>query len=323
MPGGPNISFRMPPTFFLVGVPGLEDGAIWVSVSFCAVYILAVLGNCSLLYIIRTEKRLHGPMYFFLSMLALNDVAFSSSTVPKMLAIFWFGDGQVAAEGCLAQMFFVHSLSVVESGILASMAFDRFIAICYPLRYTSLLTVALLGRIAAVIVVRAIVTILPIPVLVGRLQYCRENVVSHSYCEHMAVVKLACGDTRVNSVYGLVLSLSITGFDLLFIGLSYAMILRAVHRLPSRGARHKAVGTCGSHVCVIVVTYLPGIFSFVTYRFGQNSVPHDVHVLFANIYILFPALLNPVIYGVKTKPIRERVLKTLLRDDTAAFRSPR
>ncbi|KAM4045590.1 olfactory receptor 52K1-like [Anomaloglossus baeobatrachus] len=306
-----NTSTHMPAAFFLIGISGLEDLGILVSIFFCVLYILAILGNASITYIIWTEKSLHGPMYFFLAMLAVNDLAFSSSTVPKMLGIFWTSDSRIDAFSCLVQMFFVHFLSVVESGILTAMAYDRYIAICSPLRYTSILTFIVLERIAASILVRAFFTIFPIPVLVGRLHYCGGDVVLHSYCDHMAVVNVACGDTRVDSIYGLVLSLSITGFDLIFIGLSYMMILQAIFQLPSRNARHKAVGTCGSHICVIIAAYVPGIFTFVTYRFGQKTVPQNVHIFLANIYIVFPAFLNPIIYGVKTKQIRDSALKML------------
>ncbi|XP_018427149.1 PREDICTED: olfactory receptor 52K1-like [Nanorana parkeri] len=311
MPLVPNISFHMPSAFLLIGIPGLQEGSVWTSIFFCSLYVLAILGNGTILYIIKTEESLHTPMFFFLSMLALNDLAFSSSTVPKTLAIFWLDDGLIDATSCLTQMFFVHCLSVIESGTLASMAYDRFMAICSPLRYNSVLTYSLLEKIAFVILARAVVVIFPIPVLVGRLQYCGGNVVLHSYCDHMAVVNVACGDTQINSVYGLALSLFITGFDLLFIGLSYAMILRTIFKMPSREARHKAVGTCGSHICVIISAYLPGIFSFVTYRFGKKTVPHNVHIFLANIYIVFPAFMNPFIYGVRTKQIRRRVLHIL------------
>ncbi|XP_075119333.1 olfactory receptor 52K1-like [Leptodactylus fuscus] len=306
-----NNTSHMPSTFILIGIPGLEDLGMLTSISFCILYVLAVLGNSLILHIIWRKKSLHGPMYFFLAMLAVNDLAFSSCTVPKMLGIFWRNDGRIDAFACLTQMFFVHFLSVMESGILAAMAYDRYIAICSPLRYTSILTYIVLEKIAASIVLRAFITIFPIPVLVSRLQYCGGDVVLHSYCDHMAVVNVACGDTIVDSMYGLVLSLSITGFDLIFIGLSYTMILGAIFRLPSRDARHKAVGTCGSHICVIIAAYLPGIFSFVTYRFGQKTVPHNVHIFLANIYIVFPAFLNPIIYGVRTKQIRDSVLKML------------
>ncbi|XP_072256539.1 olfactory receptor 52K1-like [Pyxicephalus adspersus] len=304
----PNTSFSMPSMFLLIGIPGLQEGAIWASILFCVLYVLAILGNGILLYVIKTEKSLHTPMYFFLSMLAINDLAFSSSTVPKTLVIFWFNDGLIDATSCLTQMFFVHCLSVIESGILASMAYDRFMAICSPLRYNSVLTSSLLEKIAFVILARAVVVIIPIPVLVGRLQYCGDNIVLHSYCDHMAVVNVACGDTKIDSIYGLALSLSITGFDLLFIGLSYAMILRTVFNMSSREAQHKAVGTCGSHICVILTAYLLGTFNFITYRFGKKTIPHNVHIFLSNIYIVFPAFMNPFIYGVRTKQIRQRVL---------------
>ncbi|XP_072256552.1 olfactory receptor 52P1-like [Pyxicephalus adspersus] len=303
----PNTSFHMPSTFLLIGIPGLENGAMWISVIFCALYILAILGNGTLLYIIKTEKSLHTPMYFFLSMLALNDLAFCSSTVPKTLGILWMNDGLIDATSCLTQMFFVHCLSVTESGILAAMAYDRFVAICFPLRYSSILTYSLLKRISVAILLRAIVVIFPIPVLVGQLEYCGDNIVLHLYCDHMAVVNVACGDKHVDSVYGLVVSLSVTGFDLLFVGLSYTLILQAIFKMPTKEARQKAVGTCGSHISILVVAYFSAIFSFVTYRFGQKTIPHNVHILAANMYILFLPFWNPLIYGVKTKQIRQRV----------------
>ncbi|CAI9535367.1 unnamed protein product [Staurois parvus] len=306
----------MPSTFLLIGIPGLENGVMWTSVVFCVLYILAILGNSILLYIIKTEESLHTPMYFFLSMLALNDLAFCSSTVPKTLGIFWMDGGLIDATSCLTQMFFVHCLSVTESGILAAMAYDRFVAICSPLRYSSLLTYGLLQKIALIILLRAIVVIFPIPVLVGQLQYCGDNVVLHSYCDHMAVVNVACGNKHVDSVYGLVVSLSVTGFDLLFIGLSYSMILQAIFKMPTKDARQKAVGTCGSHISIIVIAYVSAIFSFVTYRFGQDTIPPNVHILSSNFFILFLPFWNPLVYGVKTKKIRQRVKRILFHNQS-------
>ncbi|XP_077330712.1 olfactory receptor 52D1-like [Lithobates pipiens] len=312
----PNTSLHMPSTFLLIGIPGFENGVAWISVVFCALYILAILGNGSLLYIIKTEESLHTPMYFFLSMLALNDLAFCSSTVPKTLGIFWANGGLIDSPGCLAQMFFVHCLSVIESGILAAMAYDRCVAVCSPLRYSSVLTYSLLQKIALVILLRAIAVIAPIPILVGRLQYCGGNIVLHSYCDHMAVVNVACGSKYVNSVYGLAMSLCVTGCDLLVIGLSYSMVLQAIFRMPTKDARQKAVGTCSSHISIIVVAYFCAIFSFVTYRFGQDAVPHNVHILSSNFYILFLPFWNPLIYGMKTKLIRQRLKRILFYQST-------
>lgn len=271
---------------------------------------MAVLGNATLLWVIWTESSLHKPMYLFLSMLALTDMALPTCIVPKMLTIFWMGTQEISFVACLVQMFMIHALCAVESGTLTAMAYDRYVAIRSPLSYTALLTANTVAKLGAVIASRAVIIVLPFPFLVKRLPFCRSHLISHSYCEHMALVKLACGDTTPNNLYGLILSLVIVGADLSFIFISYGLILHAVFRLPSVEARRKALGTCGAHVGVIVILYTPGVFSFLCHRFGHN-VPHHVHIFLANIYLVVPAMLNPIVYGAKTKEIRDRVLRAL------------
>ncbi|KAJ6664831.1 hypothetical protein lerEdw1_005803 [Lerista edwardsae] len=173
-----------------------------------------------------------------------------------------------------------------------------------------MLTASTVAKLGAAIAARALAAVLPFPFLVRRLPFCRSRLISHSYCEHMAVVKLACGDTTPNNLYGLVMSLLMAGADLSCIFVSYGLILRAVFRLPSLQARHKALGTCGAHVGVIVIAYTPGLFSFLTHRFG-HSIPHHVHIFLANFYLMVPAMLNPIVYGAKTKELRDRVLRAL------------
>uniref|UniRef100_A0A670IDJ5 Olfactory receptor n=1 Tax=Podarcis muralis TaxID=64176 RepID=A0A670IDJ5_PODMU len=297
-------------SFFLLGLPGLENIQVWISIPFCFIYAMAVFGNATLLWIIKTDSSLHKPMYLFLSMLALTDIAMPTCIVPKMLGIFWAGAQEITFAGCLVQMFMIHALCAVESGTLTAMAYDRYVAICSPLSYTTLLTTNTVAKFGAVIGVRAFIIVLPFPFLVKRLPFCHSHLISHSYCEHMAVVKLACGDTTPNNLYGLILSLAIVGADLGFIFVSYGLILHAVFQLPSLEARHKALGTCGAHVGVIIILYTPGLFSFLTHRFGHN-IPHHVHIFLANIYLMVPAMLNPIVYGAKTKEIRERVLSAL------------
>ncbi|XP_053167957.1 olfactory receptor 52P1-like [Hemicordylus capensis] len=297
-------------SFFLLGLPGLEKIQVWLSIPFCFIYATALLGNATLLWVIWTEPSLHKPMYLFLSMLALTDMALPTCILPKMLAIFWVGSQGITFAACLVQMFMIHALCAVESGTLTAMAYDRYVAVCFPLSYSSLLTANTVIKLGAIIAARALVIVLPFPFLVKRLPFCHSHLISHSYCEHMAVVKLACGDTTPNNLYGLILSLVIVGADLSFIFISYGLILHAVFRLPSLEARHKALGTCGAHVGVIVILYTPGLFSFLTHRFG-HSVPHHVHIFLANIYLMVPAMLNPIVYGAKTKQIRGRVLRAL------------
>uniref|UniRef100_A0A8D0HCM5 Olfactory receptor n=1 Tax=Sphenodon punctatus TaxID=8508 RepID=A0A8D0HCM5_SPHPU len=302
-------SFR-PSSFFLIGIPGLETTQHWIAVPLCAMYLLALLGNTVILGVIKSEPGLHQPMYLFLANLAVTDLVLSTSTLPKMLCIFWFDSRAIGFHACLTQMFFIHAFSSVESGILVAMAFDRYIAICQPLRYSAILKTSTVAKMSLLVVLRGVVLITPFPILLRRLSFCGHSIIPHSYCEHMAVVKLVCADTTVNKLYGLAVALLVVGLDILSIALSYIMILRAVFSLPSSDARLKALSTCVSHLCVILGFYIPGLFSFLTHRFG-HQVPHHVHILLANLYLLVPPMMNPIVYGVKTKQIRVQVMKFL------------
>lgn len=135
-----------PSTFIFIGIPGLEAAHIWISIPFCVVYLLALLVNCSLLFIIKTEPSFLEPMYLFLCMLAIADLVVCSTAVPKLLSLFWFHDGEIRFEACLTQVFLIHSCSTMESGFFLAMAFDKYVAICNPLRHSVILTHAVIGR---------------------------------------------------------------------------------------------------------------------------------------------------------------------------------
>ncbi|NXQ30952.1 O52B2 protein, partial [Alaudala cheleensis] len=305
-----NESSFDPITFVLTGIPGMEESHRWISVPFCLMYLTAVLSNLALLLLIAADRRLHEPMYLFLAMLALSDLMLSTATVPKMLAIFWFGAREISFDACMAQMFFTHFSFIVESSVLLAMAFDRYVAVCEPLRYASLLTPAAIAKAAGAAVLRGLCIMFPPIFLLKRLPFCGHKVMPHTYCEHMGVARLACADIRPNVWYGLTTALLSSGLDAVLIALSYALILRAVFRLPSPEARRKALGTCGSHLCAILVFYVPAFFSFLTHRFGRH-VPGHVHILLADLYVVVPPVLNPIVYGVRTRQIRERVTRLL------------
>ncbi|XP_005380106.1 PREDICTED: olfactory receptor 52M1 [Chinchilla lanigera] len=301
----------VPSSFHLMGIPGLESLYIWLSIPFSSMYLVAVVGNVTILAVIRVEHSLHQPMYFFLCMLAIIDLVLSTSTMPKLLSIFWFGAGDIGLDACLAQMFLIHCFATVESGIFLAMAFDRYVAICNLLYHTTVLTHAVVGHLGLAAFLRGVLYIGPLPLMIRlRLPLYKSHIISHSCCEHMAVITLTCGDSRVNNVYGLSIGFVVLVLDSMAIATSYVMIFRAVMGLATPEARLKTLGTCGSHVCAIVIFYVPIAVSSLIHRFGHHVSP-PIHTLLANFYLLIPPILNPIVYAVRTKQIRERLLQIL------------
>ncbi|XP_037696083.1 olfactory receptor 52H1-like [Choloepus didactylus] len=310
-----NLSSFNPGPLILLGIPGLEKFHIWIGIPFFTSYLVGLAGNSVLLYLIFREHSLHEPMFFFLSMLAVTDLSLSNTCVPQIVSIFWLGPQKITFSGCLTQMFFLHYSFAMDSATLLAMAFDRYVAICFPLRYNTILTRQIITKIVLAIISRSFCIIFPCVFLLKRLPFCRTLIIPHTYCEHIGIARLACADISINIWYGFAVPVLTVTSDLILIGVSYALILRAAFHLPSRDARQKALSTCGSHICVILIFYTPAMFSVLTHRFGHN-IPHSFHILFANLYVAIPPALNPVIYGVKTKNIRDKIILLLFPKGT-------
>ncbi|XP_074798227.1 olfactory receptor 51G2-like [Natator depressus] len=298
--------------FLLTGIPGQEDVHLWISIPFCLVYVISIAGNSVILFIIKTDPSLHEPMYIFLSMLAITDLALSISTMPTTLGIFLFNSREISLDACFAQLFFIHSLSIIESSVLLLMAFDRFVAICYPLRYASILTLSRIGKMGLVFVLRGVAVIFPLPFLLKQFRYCRANVLSHCYCLHQEVMKMACSDITVNYIYGFFLTVSMVGLDSLFIFLSYVMILKTVLKVASRMECLRALNTCVSHLCAVLLFYTPEIGLAVIHRFEEGSPPL-LKVLLGYISLFVPPLMNPIVYSVKSKQLRARIIRVFVK----------
>ncbi|XP_066109849.1 olfactory receptor 51A7-like [Saccopteryx bilineata] len=301
-------------TFFLIGIPGIEPANIWISIPICFIYLVAILGNCTILFFVKTQTCLHEPMYYFLSMLAVSDLGLSLSSLPTMLKVFLFNAPGISPDACIAQEFFIHGFSAMESSVLLIMSFDRFIAIYSPLRYTSILTSARVSKIGFVFSLKNVLLILPFPFTLKYLRYCKKNLLSHSYCLHQDVMKLACSDNKVNVIYGLFVALTAI-LDLTFIFMSYMLILKAVLSIASQKKRFKALNTCVSHICAVLIFYVPIISLAVIYRFAKHSFP-IAKILMADIFLLVPPLMNPIVYCVKSQQIRNLVLGKLCQKQT-------
>ncbi|VCW67535.1 unnamed protein product [Gulo gulo] len=295
-----------PATLQLTGIPGMQRGHAWVALIFCILYLISIIGNLSILTLVVREPALHQPMYYFLSMLSLNDLGVSFSTLPTVLATFCFNYRHVGFDACLVQMFFIHTFSFMESGILLAMSFDRFVAICDPLRYATVLTNSRILAMGLGITLKSVMFMAPLPILLRQLPYCHVNVLSHSYCLHSDLIQLPCADTKLNNILGLSIVLATFGLDSLLIVVSYVLILYTVLGIASGEGRRKALNTCVSHICAVLLYYVPMIAVSVMHRAAKHASPL-VHTLMSSIYLFVPPVINPIIYSVKTKPIRQGI----------------
>ncbi|XP_053871959.1 olfactory receptor 51G2-like [Malaclemys terrapin pileata] len=299
--------------FLLTRIPGQEDiQNVWISLPFCFIYVFSILGNSTILFIIKTDPSLHEPMYIFLSMLAVTDLGLSISTIPTILGIYLFNSKEISLNACFAQLFFIHSFVFTESSILLLMAFDRFVAISNPLRYASILTLPRISKMGLVCVLRGVAVSFPFPFLLKRFQYCRDNVLSHSYCLHQDVMNLACSDITINYVYGLFLTVFTVGFDSLLIFLSYVMILKTVLSVASHTECLRALNTCVSHLCAVLLFYIPDIGLALIHRLGKGSSTL-LQIVLGYIFLLVPPLMNPIVYSVKSKHLRARIIRVFIK----------
>ncbi|XP_032004376.1 olfactory receptor 52I2-like, partial [Hylobates moloch] len=182
-----NHTMETPASFLLVGIPGLQSSHLWLAISLSVMHIIAPLGNTLIVTAIWMDSTRHEPMYCFLCVLAAVDIVMASLVVSKMVSIFCSGDSSISFNACFTQMFFVHLATAVETGLLLTMAFDRYVAICKPLHYKTILIPQVMLGMSVTITIRAITAMTPLSWMMNHLPFCGSNVVVHSYCEHIAL----------------------------------------------------------------------------------------------------------------------------------------
>ncbi|XP_071074470.1 olfactory receptor 52K1-like [Dasypus novemcinctus] len=200
----------------------------------------------------------------------------------------------------------IYFLNVFDCNILLVMALDRYVAICYPLRYLEIVTGQLLAGLVVMAAAKSICVVAPVVGLASRVRFCRSDIIHHFACEHMALMKLSCGDISLNKTVGLIVRIFNRVLDMLLLVASYSHIIHAAFKISSGRARSKALNTCGSHLLVIFTVYFSTMSSSIVYRVARTA-SQDVHNLLSAFYLLLPCLVNPIIYGARTKEIRQHL----------------
>ncbi|XP_023207427.1 olfactory receptor 52K1-like [Xiphophorus maculatus] len=293
--------------FILNGFAELGDLRPVLFVPFLLMFIVALLANSLLVYVVVSQRSLHQPMSILIAGMACVDLCLPVFFVPNMLLSFLFDWKGISLIGCLVQMHFIHFFGTFQSTILVWMALDRYFAICTPLHYHELMALQRFLKFIVPLVVRNMLLISLFVSLAGKLSFCR-NVMNHCFCEHMALVELACGSTAINNLVGLITVFLIPVFDFLFIAASYILIISTMLRSSSTSI--KALHTCITHAMVITVSLALALIALLSYRI-KNELPAAVRVFFSTMYLLFPSCFNPIIYGVRTTEIRQHILNTL------------
>ncbi|XP_027778526.2 olfactory receptor 5M8 [Marmota flaviventris] len=294
--------------FIVLGLTSRLELQILFFVLFLAVYVVTVAGNLGMIVLIRVNVRLHTPMYFFLSHLSLVDLCFSSNVTPKMLEIFLSEKKTISYPACLVQCYFFIALVHIEIYILAVMAFDRYMAICNPLLYSSKMSKNVCLALVLVPYVYGALTGLMETMWTYQLSFCGPNEIDHFYCADPPLIKLACSDTYNKETSMCVVAGCNLSFSLLIIIFSYLYIFPAILRIGSTEGKHKAFSTCGSHLTAVIIFYATLFFMYLRPP-SKESVEQGKMV--AVFYTTIIPMLNPMIYSLRNKEVKEALAKEL------------
>ncbi|XP_075392021.1 olfactory receptor 7G3-like [Tenrec ecaudatus] len=299
--------------FFLTGLSGDSEMQPLIFGLFLTIYLVTVLGNLLIILIINSDSHLHTPMYFFLSNLSFTDICFSTTTVPKMLMNIQTQSKFISYTGCLTQVCLILMFAGLENFLLAAMAYDRYVAICHPLRYTIIMNPRLCGLLILLSLLVSMVDALLHSLMVLRLSFCIDLEIPHFFCELAQVIKLSCSNTLINNILVYLITTILGGVPLLGIIFSYIKIVSSILRMPSAGGMYKAFSTCGSHLSVVFLFYGTAFGVYIS-----SAVTHSSKniAITSVMYTVVPPMMNPFIYSLRNRDMKEALKKLLWRDSS-------
>ncbi|XP_058141015.1 olfactory receptor 6M1-like [Dasypus novemcinctus] len=292
----------------LIGIPttGALRGILFFI--FLLAYLVTVLGNTLIITLIFVDYRLHSPMYFFLSNLSFSEILTTTCAVPKMLAGFLSERNRLSFSECFTQSYFYFLSGCTEFILFAVMSYDRYVAICSPLQYPTIMTSSLCIRLVILSWVGGFFLIFPSTILKATLPYCGPNEIDHFFCDSAPLLHLACADIRAIELMDFLSSLVLLISSLSLTVVSYVYIISTILKIPSGQGQRKAFATCASHFTVVSMGY--GISIFVYVRPSQKSSLHLNKILFILSSVITP-LLNPFIFSLRNESMKDALKDTL------------
>ncbi|XP_062062931.1 olfactory receptor 13D1 [Lepus europaeus] len=296
--------------FFLVGLSQYPELQFFLFVLCLLMYLIILLGNSFLLIITILDSRLHTPMYFFLGNLSFLDICYTSSSIPQMLVILMSERKSISFLGCALQMVISLGLGSTECVLLAVMAYDRYVAICNPLRYPVIMKKVLYMQMTAWSWIIGCLNSLVQTVLTMILPFCGNNIIDNLSCEILALLKLICSDISMNVLIMTVASIVLLMIPLLLISISYVFILSSILKINSSEGRKKAFSTCSAHLTVVTLFYGSALFMYMKPKTKYTKASDEIIGL---SYGVVTPMLNPIIYSLRNKDVKEAVKKILSR----------
>ncbi|XP_060111078.1 olfactory receptor 5V1-like [Heteronotia binoei] len=303
----------------LLGFINIKQGKIFLFVFLLTLYTICFLGNSFLITVVLLNQTLHTPMYFFLGNLSFLDICYISVTVPKMLAGLWTESPSISFLGCAAQMYFFVTLVGTEGFLLASMALDRYFAICCPLAYTSLMNKWICLQLSVISWICGFLNASLHTTLTFHLFFCQSNKINHFFCDIPPLLSISCSDTSVNEVALLTIGVFVGLSPFFFTLFSYAFILHAILSNQQKGKSHKAISTCVSHLTVVILFYGSSIFTYVRPT-SSYSLERDQFV--GVLYSVLTPTLNLLIYSLRNKEVKLAMRKLRAKAGTNAGPAP-
>ncbi|XP_003405564.1 olfactory receptor 6C74-like [Loxodonta africana] len=296
-------------TFILVG---LTDDPNWQMVIFLFLfltYVLSVTGNLTIILLTLLDPHLKTPMYFFLWNFSFLEMSLTSVCIPRYLVSILTMDKTIYYDACAVQIFFAIFLGASEFFLLASMSYDRYVAICKPLHYTTIMSSRVCTQLVITSWVAGLLTIFPGLIMGLKLDFCDANIIDHFYCDYAPVLKLSCTDTGVFEMLGFILAILILLITLTLVILSYAHIIRTILNIPSVQQRKKAFSTCSSHMIVVSISYGSCIFMYIKPS-AEERVALNKGIAVLNLSLA--PVLNPFIYTLRNKQVKQ-ALKDIIQ----------